>query len=120
MRSRGRSTGGHRANQYPASSRASQLLAMLPPAGGHFRVAPASAQVRPGRVDAAFDARLDLTGAVKLHDSQVVGVVQVVKLRRAQHLRLLVEGGVVAEVQVVEVPEFIERDDVGDLVAVEF
>jgi len=71
------------------------------------------------RVDAAFNAWLRRTRAVKLHDAQIVGVVQIIEFRRAQYLRFLVESGVVAEVQVIEFAELIKRDDVGDFVAMD-
>ena len=64
-----------------------------------------------------IDAALGRAGAGQLHDDEVVGVVQVVELRRAQDLRFFVEVGVCAEVQVVEHAELIERNDVGDFVA---
>ena len=50
---------------------------------------------------------------------EIVGVVQVIELRRTQYLRFLVESGVIAEVQVIEFAELIERNDVGDFVAMD-
>jgi hypothetical protein len=69
------------------------------------------------RVDAAFNAWLRRTRAVKLHDAEIVGGVQIIEFRRAQYLRFVVESGVVAEVQVIEFAELIERNDVGNFVA---
>jgi hypothetical protein len=93
---------------------------MLPsPGSPQFRVRAAPVQVTSIRVDTAFDARRYLAGAVKFHDAEIVGVVQVVELRRTQYLRFLVESGVVAEVQVIESAELIERNDVGDFVAMD-
>ena len=59
---------------------------------------------------------------------RVVGLVQVVEFGRQQHLRFVVEGGVVAEVEVAEIAdlvaqirvievETVEREDLGDFVA---
>jgi hypothetical protein len=93
---------------------------MLPsPGPRRLRVGAASVQVTMVRIDAAFNGRLCLAGAVEFHDAEIVGVVQVIELRRAQYLRFLVESGVVAEVQVIELAELIERNDVGDFVAMD-
>ena len=73
----------------------------------------------PVRVYTPFDAQLDRAGAGQRQDSEVVGVVQVIELGRPQDLRLCVECGIIAKVQVIEVAELVERDDFGDLVAVE-
>jgi hypothetical protein len=120
MRSGGRGTGGHGADQHVATRRTTQLLAMLPSTPAQIRIASTAAQLRPVRVGPRQDTRLDLAGAGQRQDSEIVGVVQVVELGRPQDLRFLVEGGVIAKVQVIEVAELIERDDVGDFVAVEF
>jgi hypothetical protein len=119
VRRGGGGTGGHRADQHAASGRSGQLFAMLSSAGGPLRVTLASVRVASIRVDAAFNAWLRRTRAVKLHDAQIVGVVQIIEFRRAQYLRFLVESGVVAEVQVIEFAELIKRDDVGDFVAMD-
>jgi hypothetical protein len=86
---------------------------VLPAAGYQLRLALIAVHVTPKRVDAV----LGRAGVGQLHDDEVVGVVQIVKLRRAQDLRLFVEVGICAEVQVVEHAELIERNDVGDFVA---
>jgi hypothetical protein len=93
---------------------------MLPSAGTRrLRIGAAPLQVTSIRVDAGFNARRYLAGAVKFHDAEIVGVVQVIKLRCTQDLRFLVESGVVAEVQVIELAELIKRNDVGDFVAMD-
>jgi hypothetical protein len=104
---------GHRADQYATSSRAGQLFAVLPSPGHQLRVGPGSVRITPTGVDAA----LGRAGAGQVHDDEVVGVVQIVEFGRAQDLRFFVEGGVCAEVQVVQLAELIERNDVGDFIA---
>jgi hypothetical protein len=117
-------TGRHGADQHPAPRRACQLLAVLPATtpGSVCAVGVNCTPVQPVRVGAGaslFWFGVELGGTGQPQDGQIVGVVQVVELRRPQDLRFLVKGGVVAEVQVIEVAELVERDDVGDLVAVE-
>ena len=107
------------ADQHPAARRAGQLLAVLPSSDTGLCVVSASVNVTPIRIDAVFAARPGPAGAGEVHDVEIVGVVQVVKLRSPQYLGFLIEGGVVAEVQVIKVAEFIEGNDVGDFIAME-
>jgi hypothetical protein len=92
---------------------------MLPSPGSGLRVVSVSVQVTPVRVHAVVDAWLGHTGAGKLHDVEIVAVIEVVELWGPQHLRFLIESGVFAELQVIEVAELIERNYFGDFVAME-
>ena len=114
VRGGGGGAGRHRADQHATSSRAGQLFAVLPAPGHQLRVAITAVRVTPKRIDAA----LGHAGAGQVHDDEVVGVVQVIELRRSQDLRFFVEVRVCAEIQVVEPAELIERNDVGDFVAI--
>ncbi len=113
MRRGGGGTGGHRADEHPAPGGSGERLAVLSaPLPGNVDADRSVGRLRARRAGCSQPLRHDL-----------VGVVEVVELRSAQHLRLFVESGVVAELQVVEVaefPEFVEGNDVGDFVAARF
>lgn len=127
MRRRGRGARRHRRDQDAAAHRTARRLAMLatsPRDGGGVRlvvglVKPVGHEVRIGVVCAALHAGIRLAGSGQPQRGQIVGVMQVVQFGCPQDLHLAVEGGVVAEVQIVEAAELVERDDVGDLVGVE-
>jgi hypothetical protein len=133
MRGGGSSTGRHRTDQQPASHRTGRLLTVQPALSPRWAPGPTAIVVRiefgsvqPVRVlpNTPFDVGVgwEVGWAGQPQDAQIVGVVQVVEFRCPQDLRLGVEGGVVAEVQFIEVadfPELIEGDNVRDLVAIE-
>ena len=108
-------TGGQRADQNPAASGSGELFAVLPATDERIGVAA-------GPVGAALEraeAMLGCAGAGEVEDGEIVRVVEVIEFRGAKDLRLLVKSGVIAEVRVGQFAEFVERNDVGDFVAVE-
>ena len=86
--------------------------------GGGDSVTDVGVAIAVGVRRMALIARVgpELRGHRQAQRDQIVGVVQVVELGRADDLRLTVEGGVVTKLQVTEVAELVERDDVGDFV----
>ena len=62
---------------------------------------------------------LGRAGSGEVEDGEVVRVVEVIEFGGAEDLRFFLKRGVFAEVQVGQFAEFVERDDVGDFVAME-
>ncbi len=131
VRGRGRRAGGHRRDQQAAPGGAGRLLAVLPATPHHgddVGVAELVARAEP-RIDRHHSGR-GLVGRGQPQWGEVVGVAQVVELGGQQHPRRVVEGGVGAEIQVVQLAdvteihvveiEAVEGQDLRDLVAVGF
>src|SRR5947209_2138338 len=108
-------TGGHRADQNPAASGPAERFAVLSATGERRGVVAGPVRASLEWAEAMFGC----AGAQEVEDGEIVGVIEVVEFRGAKNLRFLVESGVLAEVPIGQSAEFVERNDVGDFVAVD-
>ena len=107
---RGRRAGGHRRDQQAALGGAGWLLAVLAAAADYsddvsdLQLIAARLSVGPH----GHPGQHLSDGIGQPQRGQIVDLVYIVELGGQQHLLFVVEGGVVAEVQVIEVTEVME------------